>query len=471
MSSRHLPVVKVRTGIAGFDDLAQGGLPKGRSVLVSGSPGSGKTVFGLEFLYRGLEQGEPAVFVTFEERTGDLLTEAAGFGWDFGSFARKGLLAFVDASGIAEHQIEAGEYDFGGLISRIRHAVSKVGAKRVVIDSLASLFLRYRDNALIRRELFRIIDLLRRLGATTVITAERVRDEDAVSRFGVEDFVADGVIHLYHSLKGADRERQIEILKLRGARHQTGLHPFLIGDDGITVFPLPEQKFAEESPTKRLSTGVPGLDAMTEGGLYASSLTLLMGPSGTGRTVLGLHFLAEGIRRRERCALFSFEESPAQLFTDAATLGWNFRSAARKRLLQVTAFSSDSAPLESFLRRMVSEIEEFRPKRVFIDSLTPLANAFSQRRFRRFVLALNAALKRCGATTVISHTSGAGAFAAESDMAVAADNIIVMRFAERGAETEREIVVVKARASDHEKDPRRYTIGKRGLRILGENGS
>lgn len=467
-----MPIEKIKTGIVGFDDLAEGGLPKGRSVLVSGSPGSGKTVFGLEFLYRGLLAGEPGVFVTFEERKDDLLTEAAGLGWDLASFEKKGLLTFVDASSIAEHQVEAGEYDFGGLISRIRHAVTKVGAKRVTIDSLASLFLRYKDNSLIRRELFRIIDLLRRLGVTTVITAERVRDDDPVSRFGVEDFVADGVIHLYHALQGGERERQMEILKLRGTRHQTGMHPFLIGDGGLTVFPEPKQKFTEESPTKRLSTGVGGLDAMTDGGLYVGSTTLLMGPSGTGRTVLGLHFLAEGVRRHERGILFSFEEAPAQLFTDAATLGWNFRAAARKGLLKVSAFASDSAPLESFLRRMVAEIEEFRPKRVVIDSLTPLASAVPERRFRRFIVALNAALKRRGVTSIVNYTSGAAAaaFAAESDLAVAADNIIVMKFSERGAEMEREILIVKARASAHEKDARRYSVTRRGLQVFDGDG-
>jgi len=471
MPSTRAPYDKLRTGIAGFDDLTCGGLPRGRAVVVSGSPGSGKTVFGLEFLHRGFEAGEAGVFVTFEERREDLTREALGLGWDMAPSEKAGRMRFVDASSISEHQVEAGEYDFGGLVARIRYAVESIGAKRVVIDSIASLFLRYKDTTLIRRELYRITDVLRRLNATTLITAERVRDEDVISRFGVEDFVADGVVRLYHTLAEGERERYMEVVKLRGTKHQTGKHPFLIGDQGISVFPAATLGPVEESPTKRLSIGVPGIDAMSDGGLYAASTTLLMGSSGTGRTVLGLHFLAQGMRKNERGIFFSFEESPAQIMTDASSLGWNFRAAVKAKKLKISAYQPMTMPPEYFLQRMMEKVIEFRPKRVVIDSLTPLASAMPEYRFRRFIMTLNTFLKRQGVTTILNFTSGSSSpFAAESDLATAADNIIVMRFAPHGQDIGREILIVKSRASAHDSQVKRYAITRRGLCLMDDAG-
>src|SRR5690606_10833046 len=207
MPAKRHPIEKVRTGIAGFDDLAEGGLPKGRAAVISGTAGAGKTLFGMEFLYRGAtEHGENGVFVTFEERRGDLRKDVGGFGWDFAALETQNKIAFVDASSVAESQVEVGEYDLSGLITRIRYDIEKVGAKRVVIDSVAALFLRYIDQTVVRRELFKLIDVLRRLNVTTIITAERVRDDDPSSRFGVEDFVVDAVIFLYNTQVGRERE-------------------------------------------------------------------------------------------------------------------------------------------------------------------------------------------------------------------------------------------------------------------------
>src|SRR5512142_2669326 len=463
---RH-PIEKILTGIAGFDDLADGGLPKGRAVVVSGTAGSGKTVFGLEFLYRGItEFAEGGVFVTFEERREDLMKDVQGFGWDLAALEKKGQLAFVDASGVAEHQVEVGEYDFGALIARVRYAVGKVGAKRIVIDSVAALFLRYKDQASVRRELFKIIDILRRLGVTTVITAERVRDDDSSSRFGVEDFVADSVVFLYNSSVGRERERQIEIVKLRGAGYQTGRHPFLISGSGLTVFPNVTFAPPEGGKISHLSTGVAGIDEMTDGGLHRGSTTLLLGPSGTGRTVLGLHFLAEGARRHERGILFSFEEGVSQLMTDAKSLGWDFGKMEKAKRLQVVAWQPEAMPIESYLKKIRRLCEDFRPKRVVIDSITPLARAVDEQRFRRFVVALNAFLKSIGTTTLANYTtdpSASASVAAESDVAVVADNIIVMKLAESAHSMEREIVIVKSRASSHDKTVRPYVITAKGM--------
>jgi len=467
---------RIKTNIAGFDELSKGGLPEGRTMVVSGTAGSGKTLFGIEFLYRGIvDLGESGLFVTFEERQEDLRREVAGFGWDLAKLEKQGRLAFVDASRVAENQVEVGEYDLGALIARIKFGIGKVGAKRVVIDGIGSLFLRYQNTASVRREMFRIIAALRHLGVTTIITAERTSDAEPTSRFGVEDFVADSVIFLYNTVVGRQRERQIEIVKLRGGSHQTGKYPFLITDDGITVFPDESQAFAEEVPVKRLSLGVRGVDAMIDGGVFRGATTLLLGQSGTGRTVLGLHFLAEGIKRRERGVFFSFEEGRTQVLTDAQMIGMNFKAAEKAKLLRITAWQPEAKPIEAYLKKIKKIVEEFAPKRVVIDSVTPLANSVDEQRFRRFIVTLNSYFKTKQITSIINYTGGSAsgaAIATESDLAVIADNIIVMKFAEVGDKMERVILISKSRASAHDKDIRRYTINDRGICVLaaGDGG-
>jgi circadian clock protein KaiC len=470
--TRH-PIDKIKTGISGFDDLSEGGLPKGRAAVISGAAGSGKTLFGMEFLYRGVtEFKENGVFVTFEERRTDLRKDVQSFGWNVDALEKQGKIAFVDASGVAEHQVEVGEYDLGALITRIRFAVRKVKAKRVVIDSVAALFLRYNDQTVVRRELFKIIDVLRRLNVTTIITAERVRDEDATSRFGVEDFVVDSVISLYNTPVGRERERQIEITKQRGASYQSGKHPFLISSSGITVFPNVVFAPPEGVRVQRISTGVPGIDAMTDGGVYRGSTTLLMGPSGTGRTVLGLHFLAEGARVRERGLLISFEEAASQLIADANSLGWNFGKLEKAKRLHVVALQPEGKPIEAYLKRIRIMVADFGAKRVVIDSLTPIARIVDEQRFRRFVVALNAFFKKQNVTALINYTTDGDNpkdHSAESDLAVVADNIFVMRVVESAHSIDREMIITKSRASSHEPMPRRYRITSEGMRVIAED--
>ncbi len=474
MEDAKREIERVRTGISGFDELSEGGLPQGRSVLVSGPAGSGKTIFGLEFLLNGVTKyDEPGVFVTFEERKTDIFNEVACFGWDFEAMENDGKIAFVDASSIAENQVEVGDYDFGALLARIRHAIDKVGAKRVVIDSVSALFLRYKDNAIVRREMFKMIDMLRKADVTSVITAERVRDDDAHSRFGVEDFVADGVVFLYNSIVGRDRERQIEIVKLRGARHQTGRHHFLIGDNGLVIFPVEKERLTETVYKERISSGVAGVDVMTGGGLFRGSTTLLLGSSGTGRTVLGLHFLQDGAKNGEKCLFISFEEGRPQVFNSAKSLGWDFEGHEKSGLLKVVAWNPESKPIEFFLKEIRSIVSEWDPQRVVIDSVTPLVGHVDEQRFRRFISSLNAHLKTAGVTTVINYTTGASlqsVIAAESDLAVLADNIIVMRFGEAELGKEREIIVAKTRASAHDENAKKYYIDGKGITVLDVEG-
>ena len=210
-------VDKLRTGITTFDVIAKGGLPRNRTTLVSGTAGSGKTVFAMQFLAAGIAAGEPGVFVTFEESAPDIRKNMESFGWDLERWEQEKKLAFVDASPDPDVEVvESGSFDLAALLVRVEHAVKKVGATRVAVDSLGAVFSQFSDQSIVRRELFRIASALKRMGVTAVLTAERAEDYGPVARFGVEEFIADNVMILRNVLEGENRRRTIEILKFRG---------------------------------------------------------------------------------------------------------------------------------------------------------------------------------------------------------------------------------------------------------------
>lgn len=284
MTAPARPVEKLATGIPGFDQIADGGLPRERATLVAGTAGSAKTVFATHFLAAGIERGEAGVFVTFEDSVDDIRRNVTGFGWDVAEWEAGGKWSFVDATPDAEDPTTVvGEYDLGALLARVEHAVRRTGARRVSVDSLNALFVQYRDHAMLRGELHRLTTRLKRMGVTLVFTSERTEEYGEVTRFGVEEFVADNVVILRNLLVDERRRRTIELLKLRGAPHQRGEFPFTITPTGIIVLPLSGITLTQSSSTVRLSTGNDVLDEMCGGGFFRDSIILLSGATGTGR--------------------------------------------------------------------------------------------------------------------------------------------------------------------------------------------
>jgi circadian clock protein KaiC len=284
---------KTPTGISGFDAIAHGGLPRGRSTVVAGTPGSGKTLFALQFLASGIRDfGEPGVCVTFEESPEDLIRNVDSFGWGLQRLVDDGRLAFVDCSpDIDQPRDEIGAYDLPALLARIESAVSGVKATRLAADAIVTLLGRFRDTAAVRSELHRIHEGLRRMGVTSLITMERMDEDANLGRLGVEEFVADNVLLLRNRLEQERRRRTIEILKFRGTNHRKGEHPFTIDpDDGVTVIPVPVlEPSAEPRASTRVSSGVAQLDEMCGGGLFSDSIVLVSGATGTGKTLLATH--------------------------------------------------------------------------------------------------------------------------------------------------------------------------------------
>jgi len=465
------PVEKLATGIPGFDTIAQGGLPRHRSTLVAGTAGSAKTVFSTQFLVRGIQEaGESGVFVTFEDSPADIRRNMLSFGWDLARFEAEGTLAFVDASNNPDDLAEVvGSYDLGGLVARIEHAVQKVGATRISLDSLNALFERFSDESVLRTELFRIIQSLKQLGVTVVFTGERSTDYGEITKRGTEEFIADNVIILRNLLVDERRRRTMEILKFRGTTHDRGEFPFTITDSGIIVLPLSAIQLTQQSSTVRVTSGIDDLDEMCNGGFFRDSVILVSGATGTGKTLLVTQFMSGALRQGERALLFAFEESRAQLFRNAAAWGMNnFEESERDGRLRVINQYPHAQPLEDHLVEMKRVMEEFKPSRVAVDSLSALERISSVRGFREFVISLTSHLKTLEIPTLFTSTTETllgGGSVTEKHISTLTDSIILLRYIEARGEMRRGLTVLKMRGSMHDKSIREYSIDGRGMHI------
>ena len=462
-------IAKLATGIHGFDLVANGGLPAGRSTLVAGTAGSAKTVFAMQFLMEGVAKGEPGVFVTFEESPSDLRRNVLGFGWDVLGLERDGKIAFVDASPRAdEERMEAGSYDFAALVARIEACVTRIGAKRISLDSFGALYAQFRDAGTVRRELHRIGAALKRLGVTAVITSERTQEYGEISRHGMEEFVTDNVVLVRNVLDDEKRRRTVEILKFRGTDHQKGEFPFSVTDGGIVVLPLSEMQLRQKSGNIRITSGNVELDAMCGGGFFRDSIVLVSGATGTGKTLMVTAFTAGGIAKGERCLTFCFEESRAQFFRNAGGWGFDFEQLESEGHLKVVTDYPEIMPLEDHLIRMKKAILAFKPNRVAVDSLSALERVGTQRGFREFVIGLTAFVKdqeMAGLFTSATPTLLGGTSVTEAHISTICDSIILLRYVEIFGEMRRGLTVLKMRGSPHDKEIREFLIDGTGMHL------
>ncbi len=466
-------VQKLETGIPGFDLIAEGGLPARRATLIAGTAGSAKTVFATQFLIAGInKENEAGVFVTFEDSPEDIRKNMAGFGWEIAHWEAEGKWAFVDAAPEPDSESATflvGQYDLGALLARIEYAVRTVDAKRVSLDSLNALFVKYPDRGILRAELFRIVASLKKLGVTVVFTGERDADYGDTTRFGIEEFVADNAVILRNVLINERRRRTVEILKFRGAPYHRGEYPFTITNgEGIIVIPLSGIELTQSSSTVRIPSGIPELDEMAGGGFFRDSIILLSGATGTGKTLTTTQFLAGGIDAGERCLLFAFEESKEQLFRNAAAWGVDFERMEREEKLMVFNQYPHAMALEDTFVQMRSTIEKFRPNRVAVDSLSSLERVSSVRAFREFIMSLTSFLKReemAGLFTSTTESLMGGGSVTEKHISTLTDTIILLRYVEAYGEMRRGITVLKMRGSQHGHDIREYIIDGQGMHI------
>jgi circadian clock protein KaiC len=464
-------IEKIETGIEGFDLISEGGLPKGRTTLIAGTSGSAKTVFAVQFLSEGIiKKQEPGVFVTFEESPVDIRKNVISLGWDVATWEQEGHWAFVDASPIAgEDHIIAGEYDLGALLARIEFAVHKIGAKRISMDSLGSIFSRFNDAGLVRGELFKVAAAVKQMGVTAIITAERSQEYGEIARFGIEEFVADNVIILRNVLESEKRRRTMEILKFRGTSHQKGEYPFtVIKNQGIVAIPLSGIELKQRSSTIRISSGNCELDKMCGGGFFRDSIILVSGATGCGKTMLSAEFAADAASNGERSLILAFEESREQLFRNGIGWGIDFEQMESDGTLRVVCRYPESEGLEDHLISIKSVIREFKPHRVIVDSLSALERVSTVKGFREFVIALTSFIKHQEVAGLFTSTTGelmGGTSVTEAHISTITDTIILLRYVEMFGEMRRGITVLKMRGSMHDKDIREFNIDGNGMHI------
>lgn len=468
---QQIRIKKLSTGLAGFDAISMGGLPEGRTTLVSGTSGSAKTVFACQFLAEGIKKfDEGGVLVTFEEYPADIRRNMAGFGWEIEKWESQGKWCFVDAAPDPEVEtIVTQGYDLGGLLARIEHAIQKTSAKRVVLDSVGAIFSQFADTNLVRQELFKIGAALKKMEVTALMTSERTEEYGEISRFGVEEFVSDNVIILRNVLEGEARRRTIEILKFRGADHQKGEFPFsIVPGEGIVVVPLSAMELKQSSSDVRTSSGNPELDRMCGGGFFRDSVILVSGATGTGKTLLATGFVAGGAVNNEKSLVFAFEESREQLFRNAIAWGVDYEKMEQDGLLRVVCNYPEVAGLQDHLIMMRKEIEAFGPNRVAVDSFSALERISSLKGFREFVIGLTSFIKHkeiAGLVTATTSSLLGGTSITEAHISTITDSIILLRYVEMFGEMHRGLTVLKMRGSMHDKDIREFHIDGRGMHI------
>jgi circadian clock protein KaiC len=466
------PLEKVPSGINGLDEVTGGGLPAGRPTLVCGGPGSGKTLVGLSFLVNGARLfNEPGVLISFEESAEDLACDVASLGFDLPALTAAGKL-FVDYVRIDRNEIEeTGEYDLEGLFVRLESAVRQVGAKRVVLDTVESLFGGLSNEGILRAELRRLLRWLKDRNLTTVITGER--GKDTLTRQGLEEYVTDAVILLDHRVREERSTRRLRIVKYRGSFHGTNEYPFLIDQQGLTVLPVTSLRLDHPAPLERVSTGVPPLDAMLGGqGFYKGSTVLLSGTAGTGKTSLAASFADAACRRGEQCVYFLLEESPLQMLRNMRSIGLDLGQWTERGLLHLLAERPSHFGLEAHLAAMYRAIDELKPETVVVDSLTDLLSLGGEAEVQAMLTRLIDYFKTRGVTVVFSSLSPGAVELQESHAGVSSlmDAWILVRLQQDRDDRHREISVLKARGIAHSSRVYDFKMTERGFQFAPSKG-
>jgi len=464
---RALP--KCPTGIAGFDEITLGGLPRGRPSLICGGAGCGKTLFGIEFLARGAQDfGEPGVCISFEETAEDLAQNAVSLGFDLKALERANKLVIdyihIDKSEIAE----TGEYDLEGLFIRIGSAIDSIGAKRVLLDTPEALFGGLNDEGVLRSELRRLFRWLKDKGVTSVITGEK--GEGTLTRHGIEEYVSDCVVLLDHRLQSGVVTRRMRVLKYRGSMHGTNEYPFLIGRQGISVLPITSLGLSHKISDERVSSGIKGLDEMLEGrGFYRGSSILVSGTAGTGKSSMATHLVDAACARGESCLYFSFEESPDQILRNMRSIGIDLGRWIKKGLLHIHSTRPTSYGLELHLVEMHNLLEQHKPKVVVVDPLSSLMSGAGDNTndLTNMVLRVIDRLKHLGITGFFTSLTSGGhaAEATEVNISSLVDTWLLLRDMESDGERNRVLYVLKSRGMAHSNQLREFLMTKNGVAL------
>ena len=457
---------KSPTGIPGMDEITGGGLPKGRPTLIAGAAGCGKTLFAMEFLVNGATQyNEPGVFLAFEENAEELAQNVASLGFDLKKLNKQKKL-IIDHIRVERSEIEeTGDYDLDGLFIRLGHAIDSIGAKRVALDTIEVLFSALSNQGILRAELHRLFRWLKDKGVSAVITAER--GEGTMTRFGLEEYVADCVILLDHRVTEQMSTRRLRIVKYRGTLHGTNEYPFLITKDGISVLPITSVGLAYHAPTERISTGVKELDEMLGGkGYYRGSSILLSGTAGSGKSSLAAAFVDAACRRGERCLYFAFEESTNQILRNMRSIGIDLAPYVKKGRLQFHVARPTLYGLEMHLVTMYDLIRKHKPQVVILDPITDFFAIGSTAEVKAAITRIIDFLKSNQITALFTSYTEEDA-PNESVVGVSSliDTWISLRNLENNGERHRGLFILKSRGMPHSNQIRSFELTSEGIKI------
>lgn len=461
-------LAKAPTFIQGLDDITGGGLPKGRPTLVCGGAGCGKTLFAMEFLVRGAtQQNEPGVFISFEETENELTANVASLGFDLQTLIKRKKI-WLEHIRIDRSQIEhGGEFDLEGLFIRIHLAIESIGAKRVVLDTLESLFVELPNPHILRSELQRLFQWLKKKGVTTIVTAER--GDGTLTRQGLEEYVSDCVILLDHRVNDQSSIRRLRIVKYRGSTHGTNEYPFLIDEDGFSVLPVTSLGLHHSTSHARISTGIPRLDTMLSGkGYFQGSTVLVSGTAGTGKTSIASQFVEAACKRGEKVLYFTFEESPSQIIRNMRSIGLDLEPWVNKGMLKYHATRPTLYGLETHLTTSIKLITQFAPDIVILDPINAFVVGDNHIEVKTMLLRLVDFLKMKRITAFFTSLTSASEQMEETDVYISSliDTWLLLRDIEIGGERNRGLYVLKSRGMAHSNQIREFKLTNHGIELL-----
>ncbi|MEN6290868.1 MAG: circadian clock protein KaiC [Methanobacterium sp.] len=464
LNSNESILEKTLTGIEGLDDITGGGLPQGRPTLVCGAAGCGKTIFAMEFIVHGAEMGEPGVFVSFEEPIEDLKKNFISMNPDLNDLIDQNKIS-LDYVRIERSEIEeTGEYDLEGLFIRLGYAIDSIGAKRIVLDTVEALFSGFSAEALLRAELRRLFQWLKNKGVTAIITGES--GEKTLTRYGLEEYVADCVILLNNPVINKITTRNLRIVKYRGSSHGTNEYPFLIGKNGITVLPITSVGLDHHVSNEYVSTGIGRLDTMLDGkGYYKGSSILVTGNAGTGKSSLAAQFADAACKRGEKCIYLAFEESPKQIIRNMKSIGIDLGHWVDKGLLKFHATRPTLYGLEIHLVTIYKLINEFMPDVVVIDPISNLITVGNPNEVKSMLIRLIDFLKDNKITSLSTSLSMIGHVEADVGVSSLMDTWIDLRAKEINGERNRTLDIIKSRGMPHSNQMREFLLTDNGIAL------
>jgi len=471
--SNHQPkskngIEKAPTGIRGLDEITGGGLPRGRPTLVCGGPGCGKTMLGMEFLARGARDfEEPGVFVAFEETTPELKVNFSSTEFDIAGLCGRKKLLFEHVRVERSEIEETGEYDLEGLFIRLKAAIDAIGAKRLVLDTVESLFGSFQNTGILRAELRRLFRWLKDKGMTAVVTAET--GEGKLTRHGLEEYVADCVIFLDHRVMNQNSVRRLRVVKYRGSQHGSNEYPYLIEKGGFSVLPLSSLILDHKASLQRVSTGIAGLDEMLGGkGLFRGSSILISGGAGTGKSSIAAHFLQAACQRGERALIFASEQSSDEFTRNMRSIGIDLERWVRRGLLRFQGTRAGFCGLEKHLVMFEQEIAEFTPKVIVVDPITNYGSLGDSNEVKAMMTRLIDLFKSRHITALFTSLTSTGHEAEDSVVGISSlmDTWILLRNLEVDGERNRGLYVLKSRGMAHSNQIREFLLTDKGAKLV-----